>query len=97
MPDQVPGGVIARRAQELRTLGEEKKRVFRAAQAGRTLRVLTLNREGEDAAGPWTRALSGNYVDVRVAGRWPANQMLGVLVHSNVSGILRGRPLPPPA
>ena len=44
------------------------------------MRVLTLNRSGEDASGPWTRALSGNYLDVRVAGRWPANQFLDVRI-----------------
>jgi threonylcarbamoyladenosine tRNA methylthiotransferase MtaB len=94
MRDQVSSGVITRRAQELRALGEEKKTAFRAAQAGRTLRVLTLHRDGEDAAGPWTRALSGNYVDVRVAGRWPANQMLGVRIQSTLAGKLTGQPVP---
>ncbi|MBZ5699847.1 MAG: tRNA (N(6)-L-threonylcarbamoyladenosine(37)-C(2))-methylthiotransferase MtaB [Acidobacteriia bacterium] len=94
MQDRVSSEVITRRAQALRALGEEKKTAFRAAQAGRTLRVLTLNRDGEDASGPWTRALSGNYVDVRVAGRWPANQMLGVRIHSTLSGKLMGQPVP---
>ena len=28
------------------------------------------------ARAAWTRALSGNYLDVRVAGRWPANEFL---------------------
>jgi threonylcarbamoyladenosine tRNA methylthiotransferase MtaB len=78
--DHVPAAVIARRARELRALGEEKKAAFHAAQAGRALRVLTLQRGGEDGSGPWTRALSGNYLDVRVAGRWPANQFLEVQV-----------------
>jgi threonylcarbamoyladenosine tRNA methylthiotransferase MtaB len=91
MQGQVPSGVITRRAQELRALGEEKKKAFRAAQAGRILRVLTLNGVDEDDAGPWTRALSGNYVDVRVAGRWPANQMLDVRVEGTPVGELMGR------
>ncbi len=77
----VPERTISRRARELRTLGEAKKIAFRAAQAGRSLRVLTLNRRGKDAAGPWTRAISGNYLDVRVAGRWPVNQFLEVTVN----------------
>jgi threonylcarbamoyladenosine tRNA methylthiotransferase MtaB len=80
MQDHVPATVIARRAKELRALGEEKKAAFHAAQAGRTLRVLTLQRSGEDGSGTWTRALSGNYLDVRVAGLWPANQFLDVQV-----------------
>ena len=94
MQGHVSRGIIARRAQELRAVGEEKKTAFRVAQAGRTLRVLTLHRDGEDAAGPWTRALSGNYVDVRVAGRWPANQMLGVRIQTTLSGKLTGQPVP---
>jgi threonylcarbamoyladenosine tRNA methylthiotransferase MtaB len=80
LPDHVASGVIARRAHELRATGEEKKSAFCAAQAGRTMRVLTLNRGGEDASGPWTRALSGNYLDVRVAGRRPANQFVDIKV-----------------
>jgi threonylcarbamoyladenosine tRNA methylthiotransferase MtaB len=93
LQDHVPGDVIARRARELRALGEEKKSAFRAAQAGRTLRVLTLHRDGEDCAGPWTRALSGNYVDVRVAGRWPANSFLDVRVTNERDGHLAGAAL----
>jgi len=93
MQDHVPDGVIARRARELRALGEEKKSAFRAAQAGSILRVLTLHRDGEDFAGPWTRALSGNYVDVRVAGRWPANQFLDVQVGGERDGRLAGTAL----
>jgi threonylcarbamoyladenosine tRNA methylthiotransferase MtaB len=76
---------ISRRARELRALGGEKKSAFLEAQAGRLPRVLTLGRSGEDASGPWTRAISGNYLDVRVAGRWPANEFLDVRV-SGVKG-----------
>jgi threonylcarbamoyladenosine tRNA methylthiotransferase MtaB len=90
LQDHVPGNVIARRARELRALGEEKQSAFRAAQAGRTLRVLTLHRDGEDFAGPWTGALSGNYIDVRVAGRWPANHFLDVQVTGERNGHLAG-------
>jgi threonylcarbamoyladenosine tRNA methylthiotransferase MtaB len=80
MRDHVAGPVIARRARELRALGEEKKSAFREAQSGRAMRVLTLNRSGEDDFGAWTRALSGNYLDVRVAGRRPGNQFVNVQV-----------------
>ncbi len=93
MRDHVPGAVIARRARELRALGEKKKLAFHGAQAGRTLRMLTLRREGEDLTGPWTRALSGNYLDVRVAGRWPANQFLDVRITREGDGHLAGTPL----
>ena len=93
MRDHVPATVIAGRAKELRALGEEKKSAFRAAQTGRTLCALTLHRDGEDLTGPWTRALSGNYLDVRVAGRWPANQFLDVRVTGERDGHLAGTAL----
>ena len=89
--NQVPEQVIARRARELRALGEKKKAAFQTAQTGRTMRVLTLNRSGEDASGPWTRALSSNYLDVRVSGRWPANQFLDVRITGVTEGHLTGR------
>ncbi len=72
MGAQVPPQVIRRRAKELRALADEKRGKFRATQAGRPVRVLTLETRGED----WTGALSGNYLQVRVAGNWPANQWL---------------------
>src|SRR5882762_6211333 len=93
MENSVPAATISRRARELRALGEEKKSAFRGAQASSILRVLTLHRDGEDFAGPWTRALSGNYLDVRVAGRWPANQFLDVQVGGERDGRLAGTAL----
>jgi len=86
--NQVPEKVIARRARELRALGEKKKAAFQTAQTGRSMRVLTLNRRGEDASGPWTRALSSNYLDVRVPGQWPANQLLDVQITGVKDGTL---------
>jgi threonylcarbamoyladenosine tRNA methylthiotransferase MtaB len=135
--DEVPGGVIRRRARELRALGEEKSAAFYRAQCGRTLQVLTLRhtRRTDSADSPgsretrgnsredslqglkpdeqqpltwelklpppneppqeplkesseelsskqellqrlWTPAISSNYLHVRLAGDWPANQML---------------------
>jgi threonylcarbamoyladenosine tRNA methylthiotransferase MtaB len=84
---QVPEQLIARRARELRALGEEKKVAFQRAQKGRAMRVLTLNGSGEDEAGPWTRAVSSNYLDARVPGAWPANQFVEV----RITGVLDGR------
>jgi threonylcarbamoyladenosine tRNA methylthiotransferase MtaB len=72
----VPPPVIKRRARELRALAAEKAGAFRAAQEGRTHRVLTLHRQGE----LWTAAISGNYLTVRVAGHWPANQWMSVML-----------------
>ena len=54
------------------------------------MRVLTLNRRGEDASGPWTRALSSNYLDVRVSGEWPPNQFLDVRITDVTDGHLTG-------
>jgi len=88
--EPVAEAIIARRASDLRALGERKKAVFRTSQAERTLRVLTLNRSGEDASGPWTRALSGNYLDVRVAGRWPSNRFLNVQITGEKGAHLAG-------
>jgi threonylcarbamoyladenosine tRNA methylthiotransferase MtaB len=88
--NQVSEQVIARRARELRALGEQKKSVFQAAHTGRAVRVLTLNRSGHDASGPWTRALSSNYLDARVSGVWPANQFLDVRITGVRDGHLTG-------
>jgi threonylcarbamoyladenosine tRNA methylthiotransferase MtaB len=86
LQNQVPDQVIARRARELRALGDKKKAAFQTAQTGRAMRVLTLNRSGQDASGPWTRALSSNYLDVRVSGERPANQFLDV----RITGVTEG-------
>ena len=88
--NQVPEQVISRRARELRALGEKKKSAFQAAQKGRTVRALTLNRSGNDSTGPWTRALSSNYLDVRVSGVWPSNQFLETRIMEVRDGHLSG-------
>ena len=68
--DRVSPNIIRERARALRALSEGKSAEFRASQAGRTLRALTLNRGGD----AWTEALTGNYLKVRIAGRHPANE-----------------------
>jgi threonylcarbamoyladenosine tRNA methylthiotransferase MtaB len=90
MKAHISENVIARRAGELRALGEKKKCAFQSAQVGRSMRVLMLNRTGEDESGPWTRALSGNYLDVRVPGPWPANQFRDVQIAGVKDGHLAG-------
>jgi threonylcarbamoyladenosine tRNA methylthiotransferase MtaB len=91
--NQVPEQEIARRASELRALGEKKKAAFQAAQTGHTMRALTLNRSGEDASGPWTRALSSNYLDIRVSGECLANLFLDVRISGVKEGHLTGSAL----
>jgi len=68
--DEVPAQTIRERARALRAVSEEKSAAFRASQAGRKLRALTLARWGDT----WTEALSGNYLKVRIEGRHPANE-----------------------
>ncbi len=70
----LPSHVIRERARTLRALAQEKSSIFRASQAGRPLRALTLARSGEN----WTEALTGNYLKVRIAGRRPANEWCNV-------------------
>jgi threonylcarbamoyladenosine tRNA methylthiotransferase MtaB len=80
---QVPATAIKRRVRELRALAAEKTAAFRAAQAGQPLRALTLHTQSEDAGGPWTAAITDNYLTLRVPGHLPANQwynpVMGVL------------------
>jgi threonylcarbamoyladenosine tRNA methylthiotransferase MtaB len=66
----VPTDIIRERARRLRTFAAQKASAFRASQAGRRLRALTLARGGDG----WTGALTGNYMNVRIAGRFPANE-----------------------
>jgi threonylcarbamoyladenosine tRNA methylthiotransferase MtaB len=70
--EHVAPAEIRVRARTLRALAVEKAAAFRNAQAqlGNTLRGLTLHRRGGD----WTEALSGNYLKMRIAGHWDANQ-----------------------
>ena len=70
LADRVPAQVIRERARALRALAQQKAAAFRASQAGRALRALTLARDGDD----WTEALTANYLKVRMAGRRPANE-----------------------
>ncbi len=75
LTETVDDSVIHRRARELRVLGEAKANAFRASQKGRTLRVLTLERRNRD----WTPAISGNFLKVRLAGRWPRNRWMDII------------------
>jgi threonylcarbamoyladenosine tRNA methylthiotransferase MtaB len=73
--------VIRERSRELRAISEQKAAVFRSAHNDTDQRVLTLERRGRDAGGvEWTAALTGNYLPVRVGGRWPRNTWLDVRV-----------------
>jgi threonylcarbamoyladenosine tRNA methylthiotransferase MtaB len=68
--DRVPLHAIRERARTLRDLSQQKAAEFRATQAGRSTRALTLAR-GDDTQ---TEALTGNYLKVQIAGRHSANE-----------------------
>ncbi len=80
---ELPPHIIKQRSRELRALGETKKSAFRAAQAGSTLRVLTLREKGEDSCGPWTAALSDNYLQLRVPGHHSRNLFVDVRIEAD--------------
>ena len=79
----VPAAAIRERARALRALGEQKSAGFRASQAGRTMRALTLSRGRDD----WTEALTANYLKVRIAGRHPANQWREVQIAADAQAL----------
>ncbi|MGH9715047.1 MAG: tRNA (N(6)-L-threonylcarbamoyladenosine(37)-C(2))-methylthiotransferase MtaB [Candidatus Acidiferrales bacterium] len=89
----VQDGMIRERARMLRALSVSKLAAFRASQAERTLRALTLARVGDG----WTEALTGNYLKVRVAGRFPANKWCEVRLPLEPSYVVEalGDPLRP--
>ena len=70
LDERVPAHAIRERARTLRDRSQQKAAEFRATQAGRSLRALTLAR-GDDTQ---TEALTGNYLKVQIAGRHSANE-----------------------
>jgi threonylcarbamoyladenosine tRNA methylthiotransferase MtaB len=83
MGSAVPAVAIRERARALRALGEEKSAAFRASQAGRTVRALTLDRQRDS----WTEALTANYLKVRIAGRHPANEWREVRIAADAQAV----------
>jgi threonylcarbamoyladenosine tRNA methylthiotransferase MtaB len=86
LANHVPAPVIKNRARELRALGEKKMKEFRRSQVGRALRVLTLRDERECAE--TTPALSSNYLQVRLRGKFAANEWLDVTVADGGEGLI---------
>jgi threonylcarbamoyladenosine tRNA methylthiotransferase MtaB len=72
MPDQVPVHVARERNRLLRGLAAEKNRAFRESFVGQSLNVITLQ-IGDKSS---TEALSDNYLKVRVAGSYRANELM---------------------
>lgn len=88
---------VQRRAKELRNLGGKKQAAFRGAQTRRILRVLTLEPKPADRERNLTRAISSNYLDLRVRGSWPANRWLDVRVVRTGTGSIEAEQVFPVA
>jgi len=91
--EHVAPAEIRVRARALRALAVEKAGAFRSAQAraASTLRGLTLHRRGDD----WTEALTGNYLKMRIAGHWDANQWVHASVSADPGQTVAGASLSP--
>jgi threonylcarbamoyladenosine tRNA methylthiotransferase MtaB len=96
LSNEVPPATIKRRARQLRTLAERKSAAFRQSQLGRTLRVLTLHRDGhstnEQTGAAHTPALSSNYLRVQVPGIHPSNHWQDVVTTAEEGNYLIGEP-----
>jgi len=92
LSNEVPAAVIHRRARELRSLGEEKSAAFLRLQTDRSLEVLTLRHTSRVVDASWTPAISSNYLQVRLPGEWPPNQMMQARIVSAASGYLNAKP-----
>jgi threonylcarbamoyladenosine tRNA methylthiotransferase MtaB len=76
LPNHVPPAIIKRRARELRALSEKKSAAFHRLQSGRTLSLLTLRHSDSGQSCEWTPALSSNFLKLRLAGQFPANEFV---------------------
>jgi threonylcarbamoyladenosine tRNA methylthiotransferase MtaB len=103
MLNEVPTPTVRRRARELRALGERKATAFHRTQVDRVLEVLTLRHTPQAARTPlttpnaranpgWTPAISSNYLQVRLAGEWPANQMMRARIVCAADGHVDANP-----
>ena len=92
MPDQVPVHVKRERNRALRELGARKNRDFRQQFVGGELSAMTLTERGTDEQGPYTAALTTNFLKLRLRGEHAANQIVETLIVANdadfVTGIL---------
>jgi threonylcarbamoyladenosine tRNA methylthiotransferase MtaB len=77
---QLSGAVIKRRARELRAIAHQKAALFRTAQIGRELRVLTLRRESNSLDPEITPAISENYLTVHILSPLSPNRLMPVTI-----------------
>ena len=90
LSNEVPPAIIKRRARELRSQSEAKASAFRQSQIGRTLRVLTLRGDEDDAREGLTPALSSNYLRVKVEDVLDFNEWTDVRISAENSQSLFG-------
>ena len=88
MPNPVPVHHARERNRVLRELANAKKLAFMRSFVGKLVKAITLN----VSDGERTEALTDNYLKVRLAGTWQANQWISTRVQSVVDGQLIGEP-----
>ncbi|HEX7893470.1 MAG TPA: MiaB/RimO family radical SAM methylthiotransferase, partial [Terriglobales bacterium] len=88
MANQVPVHLARERNRVLRELAAEKKLAFMRSFIGQELAAITLNVTTEDADGPWTEALTDNYLKMRLRGSHEPNQWLTAQVNAVRDGAL---------
>ena len=88
MPNQIPVHIARERNRILRELAAAKKLAFMNSFIGRELQAITLNVGGEDENGPWTEALTDNYLKLKLRGNHSANQWLLAQVRAVEDGAL---------
>jgi threonylcarbamoyladenosine tRNA methylthiotransferase MtaB len=93
MKNQVPGRVTRERNRILRELAAEKNHAFRESFVGQTLEAITLSRGGSDERGPYTEALTDNYLKLHIAGEHEANRWMNSRVRAITMDGLDGDPL----
>jgi threonylcarbamoyladenosine tRNA methylthiotransferase MtaB len=90
MPDHIPGGVLRRRAADLRGLSQQKKEAYYSKFIGRELKVLVQEKEGEGLV----RGLSRNYMQVVLPGGDSLlNSEIRVRICATGKELLRGEAL----
>jgi threonylcarbamoyladenosine tRNA methylthiotransferase MtaB len=90
MSNQVPSNVARDRNTILRDLASEKKLSFMRSFVGQNLDAITLNLTSEDSIGPYTEALTDNYLKLKLRGKHGPNQWLRTHVINAADGQLLG-------
>jgi threonylcarbamoyladenosine tRNA methylthiotransferase MtaB len=90
MVNQVPVDVARERNRILRKIAEEKKLAFMRGFVGRALEAITLNVIGNDPEGEFTKALTDNYLKLRLRGRHEANLWIRASIAALNDGALLG-------